>query len=135
MTTSPAIPADDCTLEGPCGFCATLTPAVRAALAKALAAEESPTHGSELPARAANLLRWDDELSVQASRLEGEINVLAAANVNDEWWLAARRDYVAIEIAKTVGLIVAAPADVHIIRAGIALNAARKALAEALPQS
>ena len=41
MTTTPALPADPCSLEGPCGFCATLTPAARVALAESLTATAS----------------------------------------------------------------------------------------------
>lgn len=33
----PVPPADDCRIDGPCGVCATLSPAARAALAEELA--------------------------------------------------------------------------------------------------
>ena len=60
---------------------------------------------------------------------------MLASAPNDGVWREACQDFLAIEIAKTVGLVVATPAGVHIIRAGNALTAARRSLAAALPQS
>lgn len=131
----PTMPADDCRLDGPCGFCATLTPSARAALAETLAVDSSGARPVEQSGRPQHLLRWDDAVSEQASQLESAALALTEAPDPMSRWGEACRDVLAIEIAKTVGLVVAAPADVYVIRAGAALTAARAALAAALPQS
>lgn len=132
ITPLPTTPADDCRLEGPCGFCATLTPSARAALAETLATDVAGARPVEQPGRPEHLLRWDDAVSEQAGLLESSTLALTGASDPMSPWRAACRDFVAIEIAKTVGLVVAAPAGVHVIRAGAALTAARTALAESL---
>ena len=134
MTTTQALPTDDCMLDGPCGFCATLTPSDRAALAETLATDASPSRPVEPQERLSEqMLFWNDALSEQTSQLESATVVLTDASAGA--WREACRDFLAIEIAKTVGLVVAAPAGALIIRAGTALTAARSALAGVLPQS
>ena len=127
MTTSPAAPVDDCRLEGPCGFCATLTTSARAALAETLAADAaSPTRLTEQPARPERLHRWDGAIREQASQLRSATLALNEAPAGA--WRDACCDFLAIEIAKTVGLVVAAPAGALVIGAGDALTTARAAL-------
>lgn len=132
-TAPQALPVDDCHLDRPCGLCATLTPAARSALAETLAGEASPARPVEQSGRAETLLRWDHALSEQASQLESATAALADSDFFARWREACT-DFLAIEIAKTVGLVVAAPAGAHISRAGAALAAARTARDAALPQ-
>lgn len=113
MTATSALPADACTLEGPCGLCVTLTPAARAALAENLAAEASPAGEAYTEALKAMTRALDHQNRHQLA--------------NDSWGRGLR---VGFELSLR-RLVEFAPAGTS----GTALDAAHAVLAEASDQS
>lgn len=89
-TTAEALPADACALEGPCGVCATLTPAARTALADSLL-EGAPVQGvmGVLDASAALLreltaLLESDQVRDLVVRARAHLDT--AHGADPEWW-------------------------------------------------